>query len=206
MPTSPINTQAAEPPNQATLGAVIAASTTDLPVVLLPSEAVTAVVLSSQHGTAELLLSTGTTRRETLGRAALRVTDPAREAPLLRQAATGYADQIHRNRILLDSRRREHRDRLREIRDYAVARHREGDLGRAGLDTFLEQFDLDVYEPQIRVWFTITGSYRVRGDTEETAARDGDGYLGLDLSRLDGVVEDTADFTVHVERTEEVDD
>jgi hypothetical protein len=204
--SSSMSTPGDGPPNPATLGTVIRASPDPFPVVLLPSEAMPAVVLSHQADTAEMLLPDGTVRREPLDRPAFRIVDLGRVTHMVRLAASWFAQHGDVTRMRLDNQRRAHAGRLREIRDYAVAAYRDGDVCRPGLDRFLQHFELDAYEPQIRVWFTISGSYRVRGGTEETAARDGEGYLGVDLSRLDDVIDDTADFTVHVDRTDEVDE
>jgi hypothetical protein len=58
----------------------------------------------------------------------------------------------------------------------------------------------------MRVSFTIVGSYDVHGEIAREARTDAEGYLGVDLSRLDNVVPDGEDVTVTVDAVVPVDD
>ena len=58
----------------------------------------------------------------------------------------------------------------------------------------------------MRVSFTIVGTYEVSSDDVRAARTDADGYLRVDLDRLDSVVPDSDDVTVTVTSALVVDD
>jgi hypothetical protein len=152
--------------------------------------------------TAGVLLDDGERRREPLGRLTTVMTDPAEEAHLLSRAARSLHSQARAAEFELDCQRHEHDRKLRKIRYYAIARHRDRDICRDGLDTFLEHFGMEANEPLIRVRFTISGSYLVRGGSANDAETDGT-HLRLDTS---GVADGSEDYLVDIDSAEELDD
>jgi len=114
--------------------------------------------------------------------------------------------QAQQNREHLSRAEAEHADTIARIRAYAIGKHRSGDICRTGLDEFLEEFALGEYDPRVRVSFTIVGTYEVSSDDVRAARTDADGYLHVDLDRLDNVVPDSDDVTVTVTSALVVDD
>jgi hypothetical protein len=140
------------------------------------------------HGTYPLAADTSATA----------VLDPARSADLLLRAVAHLSRQIRT--LQTDHRVAEarHARTLEEIRRYAIDRHLDDQYCRQGLNDFLRAFGMPVFEPRIRVSYVITGSYDVEGEDTYSATRDATGYLKVDLSELDGVLDDTDTYTVHV--------
>ncbi|GIE90505.1 hypothetical protein [Actinoplanes regularis] len=188
-----------------TLGQVIAAWIGGFPVVRLDAGTSDAVVISGGDAVTEVLLDDGVLSTEPLDRLATVITDPFRQATLLRQAARSLHNQTRAAKAALDRQQREHERQLQQIRDYAIARHRDGDICRDGLDRFLEHFGMPPYEPLVRVRFTVRGSYLVRGSTADAAKSDGS-YLRLDTSNVDDVVEDSEEFHVDIDSADELAD
>lgn len=81
---------------------------------------------------------------------------------------------------------------VQEIREYAIARHLDGDFCREGLDQALDHFGLDRYQPRHVVAVTINATVTVDADTEVSATErvqyliDGVAYSGqTDHDHLD---------------------
>lgn len=204
-PAEPVDTGSAT----STIADVLVADPHPLAAVRLDSTGGDGIVLSNEHGVAVVLHASGDLSRLPLERAATAITDPQQVIGLLRHGLRYSREQIRSEQQRCTGQRLAHAERLREIRDYAVARYKDDDICREGLDAFLTHFDLDAYEPTIRVRYTITGSYLVRGSsaaTEELAERDGRDFIGVDLSRVDDVVDDTGEFTVDIDGTDELPD
>ncbi|HEX2807790.1 MAG TPA: hypothetical protein VHN80_16645, partial [Kineosporiaceae bacterium] len=122
---------------------------------------------------------------------------------------TGCSDLLHATVVHLIERLREawvahtmvgarHERTLDEIRRYAVDRHLDDEFCRDGLNEFLRTFQMPIYQPRTRVSYTIAGSYQVEGHDSYRATRDATGYLTVDLSQIDGVLDDTDRFSVEV--------
>lgn len=142
----------------------------------------------------------------------LPITDRATELALARQAVT-WAVATHRaatDRIRglyeeIDEGRRFHDRRLAEIRAYAIARHRDGDICREGLNEFLTHFDLDPYRPRHVVRFTISGSFEVTPDADGSCGDteyDVRNCLRIDTDEVDGVIDDTVSIDVTADASE----
>lgn len=193
-----------------TIADVIAAHPQRFAAVRLdPAAGDSGIVLAHQDGFADLLHESGIQSRQPLDRAATAITDPAQVRVLLRAGLRHSREQLRDEQHRAAGQRIAYETTLREIRDYAVARYKDGDICRDGLDAFLKHFELDAYEPMIRVRFTITGSYLVRGTrdlTEQMAERDGRDFIRVDLSRVDDVVDDSGDFTVEIDSAVELTD
>jgi hypothetical protein len=206
--TSPVGTAtpAAAP---STIADVLATDPHPLTALQLGSAAGDGIVLGYEDGFADVLHESGILSRLPLDRAATAITDPQRVIDLLRRGLGHSREQIRHEQQRATGQRIAHDKQLRQIRDYAIARYKDDDICRDGLDAFLKQFELDVYEPTIRVRYTITGSYLVRGPragTEELAERDARGYIRVDLSQVDDVVDDTSEFTLDVDSADELTD
>jgi hypothetical protein len=186
------------------LGEVIAASTAGFPVVRLDGTTL-GVVTACHDMRADVLLDDGERRSEPLDRPAALITDPALEARLLRRAARRLQHRARSAAFDRDCQQHEHERTLGKIRAYVIARHRDREICRDGLDAFLEHFGMDAYQPLIRVRFTVSGSYLVRGGSAGEAESDG-GYLRLDTSRVDDVVDDSEEYQVDIDSAEELDD
>lgn len=186
---------------------------TDL-AVTLPSGDQVVVLRRADDGQVEVWsAATGHTTRRDADTQASPVTDPAGRDGLLCAAVHELAEQrhtatVHATRAVADrDREREDHERvLADIRAYAIDKHLDGDqICRSGLNDFLEAFGLGVFEPRVRVHYTLTGVYDVEGDDPDAAERDARGYLKPELSELDNVVEDSDSHTVRVDRVEELD-
>lgn len=176
----------------------------DLPVV---------VMRTTVDGSIEVLPPSGPTLMLSGDYTVTPVTDPALRADCLARAVTRLRDdnqsqatQLHQARIDLVNARRDHTIVLAEIRAYAIRRHQDGDICRDGLNEFLTEFDLDKYQPRVRIRYTISGSYEVDGSDPDTATRDAEGYIEVNLSRVDNVVDDSSTVDVEVTDADTVED
>ncbi|MEJ3745522.1 hypothetical protein WEI85_19800 [Actinomycetes bacterium KLBMP 9797] len=141
------------------------------------------------------------------------VADPDRREQLTHGALSWLAVQrqqaiqtIADLREEREQRSSDHEQVLGRIRQYAIDKHRTGDICRGGLDAFLDHFDMSPYEPRLRVNFHITGSVQVDTDDRDTAAYQVGHYLGLDIDDVDHAVEDGQDIQVTVTSVEPVHD
>jgi hypothetical protein len=132
-------------------------------------------------------------------------TDSARCTDLLRAALAHLTERLRDARTEQATVKARHERTLDEIRRYAIDQHLNDEYCRSGLNEFLRTFRMPIYEPRVRVSYTITGSYEVDGDDTYSATRDATGYLKTDLSQIDGVLEDTDHFTVEVSDTTSLD-
>ena len=136
----------------------------DLPLaVTLTTSGAEAVLLGRADTASVEVLRDGRIVREADTMLAVPVTDPTRQAELLRaalvadvatrQALTETAEQ---RRTELDQLRASNAGTLAEIRDYVIADYRADEYSRDVLDAFLARFDLDPYQPRVKVTYTIT--------------------------------------------------
>ncbi|GIF69352.1 hypothetical protein Ais01nite_73870 [Asanoa ishikariensis] len=141
------------------------------------------------------------------------VTDPATVAALARQAtvwAVAAKDEATKRIWQLEDdlgeQRRLQAQRLNEIRGYAINRFRDNDFSRDELNGFLDDLNLNPFDPRHRVRFTISGSLDVDSDGRDTEYTSSDvrNYLKLDLERVDGVNDDSVTFDVTVEDVEDL--
>src|SRR5207247_10128640 len=117
------------------------------------------------------LLRDGRIVREPDTMLAAPVTDPTRQAELLRAAlaaevATRWAlaETAEQRRTELDQLRTSRNRNLTAIRGYVIVDYRAAEYSRDVLDAFLARFDLDPYQPRVKVTYTITGSFEVDSD------------------------------------------
>ena len=141
------------------------------------------------------------------------ITDPAHRDDLIRRALRTVAvqryaatQQVLQARGERDRQQDAHAAVLRDIRCYAIDRHLDNEICREGLDTFLERFNLDPYQPRLRVRFRIIGSIEVDTEDRSAAEHQVDNYLGLDLSSVDNAVDDSEEIQVSVTGFEQVRD
>ena len=135
---------------------------------------------------------------------AVEVTELAQRAMVISRALIGI-DQLRREaKDELNRQHEHHQAELADIRDYAVERHRDGDICESGLTRFLEAFDLPPYLPRLRVSFLIRGSYEVETD-EDYARSEAERYLRPDLADIDCVADSLVAIQVEIEDVEQVD-
>jgi hypothetical protein len=141
------------------------------------------------------------------------ITDPARRHELVYRALRMLAAlqhaaalQVEQARGERDRNQSEHERVLRAIRRYAIDRHLDNEFCRQGLDTFLERFNLDPYQPRLRVQVRITATIEVDTDDRSAAEYQVVHFLGLDLSDVDNAVEDSAEVQVSVTGLEPIHD
>jgi hypothetical protein len=127
---------------------------------------------------------------------AFALIDADRRAQLLAGAVDQLVDQARELRSELACTTARHTRTLEEIRQYAIDRHLDDEYCRDGLNSFLSTFAMPVYNSRVRVAFTITGSYEVDHADTYRAERDATGYLKLDLSQIDDLIEDSDSLTV----------
>ena len=191
----------------------------DLPVtVTLAGSGVDAVILGrADTGTVELVRE-GRIAREADTTLAVPVTDPARQAELLRAAlAADIATRraLDATRQALDATAEQRRTELAElragqartlaaIRDYVIDQYRDDELGRDVLDAFLERFNLDPYQPRVKVTYTISGSFEVDGDNPDDVENNVEEYLRPDIDDIDDLVEGSDEYRVSVGTVESV--
>jgi hypothetical protein len=186
----------------------------DLPVtVTLTNTGVDAVLLGPAGPASVDVARDGRIVREADTMLAVPVTDPTRQVELLRAALS--ADVAARQTLAataaqrlteLGELRTSQARRLAEIRDYAIEQYRESEISRDVLDAFLSRFDLDPYQPRVKVTYTITGSFEVDSDDPNEVENDVDQNLRVDLDDVDDVVDYSDDFQVSVRSVEPVDD
>jgi hypothetical protein len=185
----------------------------DLPVtVTLADSGVDAVILRAAGTASVELVRDRQIVQEAETILAAPVADPARQVELLRRALAvdvgarqEAALAAERRRTELANLRNGQAQTLAEIRDYAIDRYRKDDLTRDGLDTFLRRFDLDPYEPRVKVTYRITGSFEVDSDDRDQVENDVDQNLRVDLDQIDDVVEYSDDVNISVTSVEPVD-
>jgi hypothetical protein len=186
----------------------------DLPLaVTLTTSGVDAVLLRRADTASVELLRDGRIVREPDTMLAAPVTDPTRQAELLRaalaaDAATRQAltETAEQRRTELDQLRTGQTRTLGAIRDYVIAEYRADEVSRDVLDTFLARFDLDPYQPRVKVTYTITGSFEVDSDNADEVENNVEEYLRVDLDDVDDIVEYSDEFSVSVRSAEPVTD
>ncbi len=186
----------------------------DLPLaVTLTTSGVDAVLLRRVDSASVELLRDGRIVREPDTMLAAPVTDPTRQAELLRaalavEAATRQvlAETAEQRRTELDQLRASNAGTLAEIRDYVIADYRADEYSRDVLDAFLARFGLDPYQPRVKVIYTVTGSFEVDSDDAGEVEDNVEEYLRVDLDDVEDVVVDSDDFSVSVSRVEPVTD
>jgi len=186
----------------------------DLPVtVTLTNPGVDAVLLGPAGPASVDVARDARIVREADTMLAVPVTDPTRQVELLRAALS--ADVAARQTLAataaqrlteLGELRTSQARRLAEIRDYAIEQYRESEISRDVLDAFLSRFNLDPYQPRVKVTYTITGSFEVDSDDPNEVENDVDQNLRVDLDDVDDVVDYSDDFQVSVRSVEPVDD
>jgi len=186
----------------------------DLPVtVTLTNTGVDAVLLGPAGPASVDVARDARIVREADTMLAVPVTDPTRQVELLRAALS--ADVAARQTLAataaqrlteLGELRTSQARRLAEIRDYAIEQYRESEISRDVLDAFLSRFNLDPYQPRVKVTYTITGSFEVDSDDPNEVENDVDQNLRVDLDDVDDVVDYSDDFQVSVRSVEPVDD
>jgi hypothetical protein len=171
--------------------------------VRLSYPAADGVVLRHDDRHADVAVETGEVRSIYVGNTARLITDPVRELELMRHAA----GLLSRRAVEAEQERQDesdrHRQEMRDIRAYAVDKCRVGDICQDGLNAFLQRFDMAPDHTRVR--FTITGSYQVAGGDTARARSDGAGYLDVDLSDVDCVVDDSLSFNVSIDDVRPVD-
>ena len=185
-----------------------------LPVaVTLAVSGVDAVLLGRVGNATVEVLREGRIVREADTMLAVPVTDPARQVELLRAALVadvaarrGLAETAQLRGFELNQLSASQASTLAEIRDYVIDRYRDDELTRDVLEAFLSRFDLDPYQPRVKVTYTITGSFEVDTDDPEDVESNVEQNLRVDSDDVDGVVEYSDDFSVDVRRVEPVDD
>ncbi len=186
----------------------------DLPLaVTLTTSGAEAVLLGRADTASVEVLRDGRIVREADTMLAVPVTDPTRQAELLRaalaadvttrQALTETAEQ---RRTELDQLRTGQARTLAGIRDYAIDQYRDDQISRDVLDAFLARFDLDPYRPRVKVAYTITGSFEVDSDNADEVENNVEQYLRVDLDDVDDIVEYSDEFSVSVRGAEPVTD
>jgi hypothetical protein len=186
----------------------------DLPIaVTLSNSGVDAVLLGRADTASVEVLRDGRVVREADTMLAVPVTDPTRQAELLRAALAAdvaarraLADTAEQRRTELDQLRASQARTLAGIRDYAIDKYRNDEINRGVLDAFLARFDLDPYQPRVKVTYTITGSFEVDSDNTDEVENNVEEYLGVDLDDVDDVVEYSDEFSVSVRGVEPVTD
>lgn len=137
---------------------------------------------------------------------AVPVLDPLVQIETLRTAVSVMATKVGSLTKEFDHASIEHQDKVHQIRDYAIDKHRDGTICRDGLNAFLKHFDLAIYDPEIRINFTVTGSYLIKGDDIRQAESDAEQALDIDFDDIDGYIYGTGDCTVTVDDSNIVDD
>jgi hypothetical protein len=186
----------------------------DLPVtVTLSASGVDAVLLGRAGSATVEVLREGRIVGEADTMLAVPVTDPTRQVELLRAALTAdvaarqaLAETAQQRGTDLNQLRATQARTLAEIRQYAIDQYRDDELSREGLNAFLNRFDLDPYQPRVKVTYTITGSFEVDSDNTNEVENNVEQNLGVDTAYVDGVVEYSDDFDVSVSSVEPVDD
>lgn len=198
---------------------------TTVPAVRLSDPAADAVVVARRDREVDVVLSTGFVRTVAVSDTAQIIDDPVRQVEVYRRAVRSLQAQLVQARqdreqdaeavrslqagVVQAQQDREqdakqHRQVLREIREYAIDKRRADDICQSGLDAFLRRFDMAPDETLVR--FTITGSYRVANGDRDAAESDGRDNLEVDLSQVDDVDTDSLTVDVRIDSTQAVDD
>jgi hypothetical protein len=186
----------------------------DLPLaVTLTSSGADAVLLGRADTASVEVLRDGRIVREADTVLAVPVTDPTRQAELLRAALAAdvaarqaLAETAQQRSTDLAELRVSSTGTLAGIRDYVIADYRADEFSRDVLDAFLARFDLDPYQPRVKVTYTITGSFEVDSDNAGEVEDNVEEYLGVDLDDVEDVVVDSDEFSVSVRSVEPVTD
>lgn len=129
------------------------------------------------------------------------VTDPADQAAAFAEAVEALTICRRVGFDVSAELRRTHAEQLAAIRQYAITRHEGGEICRGGLENFLATFDMEPYNPRVRVDYTISGHFEVEANDTEFVADNARGYLGPDLLGLDDFDSDSSEYAVDVEVT-----
>jgi hypothetical protein len=212
-PTQPASYAAETPWMQLPLRAFLTGDP-GLPLAVTLSTSGVDAVLLGRVGTATVeVLREGSIVREADTMLAVPVTDPTRQVELLRAALAadvttrqGLAETAQQRGTELNQLRTSQASTLDAIRDYLIDRYRDDELTRDVLDAFLSRFDLDPYQPRIKVTYTITGSFEVDSDNTYNVENDVDNNLRPELDDIDDVVEYSDEYSVSVRSVEPLND
>ena len=120
------------------------------------------------------------------------IGEPLRQTAVLRAAVA----------VLIAERRRtvmQHAATLDQVRSAAIEKHNDGgEICRDGLNDFLRAFGMAPYEPQVRVHFSIHGSYDADTTEEFEAQTDAEDHLLVDLANVSSALDDSLSFKVEV--------
>jgi len=152
-----------------------------------------AVILGyTTDGDVELCRSDGIITAYPASASLVQLIDPVRQKAAL--AAAVKALETERRKVTA-----RHAETLQQVRLAAIEKHEDGgEICRDGLNAFLCEIGQAEYEPQVRVDFTIRGSYEV--DTTDTyeARRGAEDNLGVELAGISDASEDSLTHEVEV--------
>jgi hypothetical protein len=125
------------------------------------------------------------------------VTDPDREAAVLRKAVASL-NELRQQAVQAAWTQRNHQlSLLDDIRSYAIEAHEAGDICQDGLNEFLRTFDLPEYYPQrVRVAYTLGGTFTVAATSEARALTYLANALRPSFEQVDDVDSETTDHEV----------
>jgi hypothetical protein len=132
------------------------------------------------------------------------ITDDDRRLRLLGDTLTGLDQQRRRLAAQTLGERDQYAATLADIRGYAIDRYHQDFYGLDQLNEFLRTVELAEYHPRVRVSYTISGSYEVRGGDTGAAHRD-TRWLRVDHSSISYLLEGTPSHTVEVDTVELLD-
>jgi hypothetical protein len=126
------------------------------------------------------------------------VTPPAQAAPIIRHALQSLTYQYLQAVRTRHTDAVQHRMTMHAIRLYAITKHRQHVFDRQILNEFLAEFELPLYEPRLKLAFTILGSYEVTAPQAETVRRQAEQLLSVTTHGIHGLDLDSYQLQIEV--------
>jgi hypothetical protein len=125
------------------------------------------------------------------------VMPPAQAASVIRRALQSLTYQYLHAIRTRHADAVQHRMTMQAIRLYAITKHRQHVFDRQALNDFLAEFELPLYEPRLKLTFTILGSYEVTATEAETARRQAVQSLAVTIHRIQHI--DLENYRLQIE-------
>jgi hypothetical protein len=159
------------PDESLTVAQIFATHTDRLPAVNLPDVPRSGIIVGQDHdGFIELAVDSVILPVDPDTRAVL-ITDPVTRAWLLTEAFAvtrrtylWAVGELTAERQHVQDARTDRERFLGDVREFLIARVRDGQLDRRQVNDFLQRHHLPLYQPRLRVAYTITGTFEIDGD------------------------------------------
>jgi hypothetical protein len=194
-----------------TLAQIFATHTDRLPAVKLPDVPRSGIIVGQDSfGFIELAVDSVVLPVDPDTRAVL-ITDPVTRAWLLTEAFAftrrtylWAVGELTAERQHVQDARKDRERFLGDVREFLIARVRDGQLDGQPVNDFLQRHHQPPYQPRLRVAYTITGTFEIDGDQDPDDGRL-DHLIAVDLDGIANADRGTDRHQVQVTSTTRID-